>query len=53
MKSHGYFYASRADGRLVPHDGHPPQNDGYWIHPDRADFYRSSGIFAGAVPVPA
>ncbi len=53
MKSHGYFYASRADGRLVPHDGHPPQNHGYWLHPERVDFYRSAGIFAGEVPVPA
>lgn len=44
IRSYGYFYAARVDGRLVHHDGHPRTTDGFWIHPDMTAHYRELGI---------
>jgi len=49
LKSHGYFFASRADGRLFPRDGRTPTGDGFWLHPERVAFYQDAGIFEGAL----
>jgi FkbM family methyltransferase len=49
MASYEYFLAARANGCLVPDDGHSPTDDGFWLHKDRLNFYRDAGIFEGAL----
>jgi FkbM family methyltransferase len=44
MQGYGYFHAARQKNRLVPHPETSNVNDGYWVHPDRAERYRASGI---------
>lgn len=52
MVGHGYFHAERRDGKLTPHVAYSRSNDGFWVHPDKAEQYRALGIFEGPVPTP-
>jgi FkbM family methyltransferase len=53
MQGYGYFHAIREQDRLVPHLEMSDANDGFWVHPDRIEQYRSMGVFHGADPTRA
>jgi len=53
MMGYGYFHCERHEGRLTPHLAYSYANDGFWVHPDRVEEYRSLGLFEGRTPTPA
>jgi FkbM family methyltransferase len=42
----GYFHCVLVDGMLTRHAERSTDNDGYWLHPDKTDYYRSEGLIA-------
>jgi FkbM family methyltransferase len=52
MVGHGYFHCERRAGRLVARVDFSYANDGFWVHPEKAESYRAAGLFEGPVPSP-
>ena len=46
MTKHGYDHYELQNGKFVMVNEYSWSNDGYWLHPQRLDFYRQSGLMA-------
>ena len=46
MRAHGYDHYELREGKFVMVNEYSWANDGYWLHPQRLDFYRQSGLMA-------
>lgn len=44
LREYGYIRAARVAGQLVPWNGHPPDSDTFWYHPDTAEDLHRRGL---------